>query len=512
MLLKLLLALGGRAGLPPNDDREASYAFADTGETTLGKAIAADLERHPGLSGFFLLPRGVDAFTARAALAYRAERGIDAQYYLLHDDLVGKLFLDSLLQAADRGVRVRLLVDDMALDDRKDVGAAALDAHPNLEIRIFNPFGRGGARWWQFLSRFGDVTRRMHNKSFTVDNQVTVVGGRNIGNEYFEANPELQFGDLDVLGVGPVVNEVSSVFDLFWNSASSYPVASLLKDHPGRRQLAETDQFLSDFTARQQDSVYLQSLRASPLLELIRDWSFEFDWGESAVLYDDPSKIISGRDQHDLRLAAHLQPYTEDIDEELLIFSPYFVPGRDGVESLRQMCARGVRVRIVTNSLASTDVTAVHAGYARYRKTLLRAGVELYEIDKTLSRAERKQKKAGSGSSKASLHAKSFVIDRERVFIGSLNLDPRSMVENTEIGIMIESPEMARLMSRGFERIARQAAFRVALESEDTGVQELRWYRQSQNGQQLFNSEPNTGFWRRLAVGLLGLLPLESQL
>jgi len=512
MLLKLLLTLGGCASLPPNDDREPSYAFADTGRTTLGKAIAADLERHPGLSGFYLLPRGVDAFTARAALAYRAERSIDAQYYLLHNDLIGKLFLDSLLKAADRGVRVRLLVDDMALDDRKDIGAAALDAHPNIEIRIFNPFGRGGARWWQFLSRFGDVTRRMHNKSFTVDNQVTVVGGRNIGNEYFEANPELQFGDLDVLGVGPVVNEVSSVFDLYWNSASSYPVASLLKDHPGRQQLAEAGRFLGDFTARQRDSVYLQSLRESPLLDLIRDWNFDFYWGESEVLSDDPAKVISGRDQQDLRLTAHLQPYTEDIDSELLIFSPYFVPGANGVESLRQMRERGVRVRIITNSLASTDVAAVHAGYARYRKPLLRAGIELYEIDKSLSRAERKEKKGSGGSSKASLHAKSFVIDRERVFIGSLNLDPRSMVENTEIGIMIESPDMARLMSRGFERIANQATFRVALEAEGTADRQLRWYRQSPGGRQVFSNEPNTGFWRRLGVGLLRLLPIESQL
>ncbi len=512
MLLKLLLTLGGRVGLPPNDDRDPSYAFADTGETTLGKAIAADLERHPGLSGFYLLPRGVDAFTARAALAYRAERSIDAQYYLLHNDLVGKLFLDSLLKAADRGVRVRLLVDDMALDDRKDVGAAALDAHPNFEIRIFNPFGRGGVRWWQFLSRFGDVTRRMHNKSFTVDNQVTVVGGRNIGNEYFEANPELQFGDLDVLGVGPVVGEVSSVFDLYWNSASSYPVGKLVKKLPDQQKLDELDRSFGEFIAQQLDSVYLQALYASPLLELIRDWSFDFHWGESDVLYDDPAKITSARDQHHLRLNTQLQTYSAEIEHELLIFSPYFVPGSEGVENLSRMVKRGVRVRIITNSLASTDVAAVHAGYARYRKPLLRAGVELYEVDKTLTRDERKEIKGPSGSSKASLHAKSFVVDRQRVFIGSLNLDPRSVVENTEIGIMIESPEMARLMGEGFDRIVDGATFRVALEDLGTAGEALRWYRQSSNGQQVFSNEPNTGFWRRLGVSLLRLLPIESQL
>lgn len=507
MLIPSFPLFGGRASLPANDGRHDSYAFRDTDDTSLGKTVGTKLQGQAGESGFYLLSGGVDAFTARAALAWRAERCIDAQYYLLHDDLVGKLFLDMLLKAADRGVRVRLLIDDMALDANKDAGAAAVNAHPNIEIRIFNPFGRGVSRWLQFLSRFGDVTRRMHNKSFTVDNQVTVIGGRNIGDEYFEANPDLIFGDLDVLGIGPVVDEVSSVFDLYWNSDSSYPVETLLKRNPGSERLAEAQQSLSDFTARQQDTVFLESLTGSPLLELIRDWSFEFDWGHAEVLYDDPAKVTAARDQQHLLLTTRLQTYTAEIKTELLIFSPYFVPGAEGLETLTRLCERGLRVRVITNSLASTDVTVVHAGYARYRKRLLRAGVELYELDKTLSRGKRRQKKGPGASSRASLHAKSFVIDRQRLFIGSLNLDPRSMVENTEIGIMIESPPMAKDLSAGFERIAREASFRVDLEGND-----LHWHRQTQGEKRVFTNEPHTGFWRRFAVGLQRLLPLESQL
>ena len=281
----------------------------------------------------------------------------------------------------------------------------------------------------------------------------------------------------------------------------------LLKHHPGSHQLAETDRLLSEFTARQRDSAYLESLTDSPLVGLIRDWSFEFDWGHAEVLYDDPGKIAAERQRKHLRLAARLQTYTDDIDSELLIFSPYFVPGKEGVDTLARLCRRGVRVRVITNSLASTDVAAVHAGYARYRKRLLGAGVELFEMDQTLTREERKDKKGPRGSSKASLHAKSFVLDRARVFIGSLNLDPRSMVENTEIGIMIESPPMAGDLSAGFERISREASFRLALDGNH-----LRWYRQAEGESRVFTTEPHTGFWRRFAAGLLRLLPLESQL
>ena len=224
MVLGSLLGYGC-ATLPKDFERPESQAYTDTDNTRLGQSRRAEKAAHPGQSGFLLLGNGLDAFVARAVLAQAAERSIDAQYYLLHNDMVGRLFIDQLLKAADRGVRVRLLVDDMDLGGR-DLGAAVLDSHPNMEVRIFNPFSRKTGRISQFITRMGSVTRRMHNKSFTVDNQVTILGGRNIGNEYFEADPDLAFADLDVLAIGPVVEEVSTAFDLYWNSELAYPAIS----------------------------------------------------------------------------------------------------------------------------------------------------------------------------------------------------------------------------------------------------------------------------------------------
>jgi putative cardiolipin synthase len=503
----------GCASLPPNIDRKESFTTRDTADTTLGKAIQPSVSAHPDQSGFHLLPGGLDAFAARVLLAYRAERTIDAQYYLMHNDLTGKLFLDVLLKEANLGVRVRLLVDDMALDNgSKEINVAALDAHPNIEIRVFNPFHRGTARWIQYVSRLGEVTRRMHNKSFTIDNQVTIIGGRNIGNEYFEVDDSLVFGDLDVLAVGPVVGEVSKMFDLYWNDALSFPVTALVKNNSEPEHLAAVERYLTDFVQQQRDSVYLRALRESPIVDLIRHWSFEFDWGEAEVLYDDPAKITADRDQDQFKLTTRLNPYLDEVDKELLIFSPYFVPGKDGVAQLVKMRKRGVRVRILTNSLASTDVAIVHAGYARYRKPLLRAGVEIYEIDRTLTRRQRREKKGPAGSSKASLHAKSFVIDGERAFIGSLNFDPRSIIENTELGIMIESPTIATEMTGWFDRIANEASFRLALEKGSKGDSRLVWHRDRGDGSEVYTTEPNTSFWRRFGVGFMRLLPIESQL
>ncbi len=509
-LAPVLLALAaGCASLPPNTDRSESLAYRDTADTLLGRGVAAQTARHSGLSGFHLLPDGHDAFVARAALAALAERSIDAQYYLLHDDLVGRLFLHALIEAADRGVRVRLLVDDMALQGKDDFAAGALDAHPNVELRIFNPFSRGTSRALQLITRFGDVTRRMHNKSFTVDNQVGVIGGRNIGNEYYAANPHLAFGDLDVIAIGPVVDEVSAVFDRYWNNAAAYPVTTLVGKPAAPGALARFRRALSDYVAGQRDSGYLRALRESQLAQALRARNVEYDWADAAVVFDDPEKIVAERSRDELKLVTRLQSRIERIDSELIIFSPYFVPGKAGVARLRELRERGVRVRILTNSLASTDVGAVHAGYARYRKPLLAAGVELYEIDKVLTRAQRK---GSGGSQKASLHAKSFVMDRKRVFIGSLNLDPRSVVENTEIGLVIESAAMAARMAGWFERIARDQAFRLELETGSNRTESIVWQRTIDGVTNRYTTEPNTGFWRRFGVNLLKLMPIESQL
>ncbi len=506
-----LLLTGGCATLPEGFDRPVSHAFTDTDDTLLGKASSEEKRAHPGKSGFYLLGNGLDAFVARTLLAHFAERSIDVQYYLYHDDLIGALLTDQLLKAADRGVRVRLLVDDMGIEGR-DLGVATADSHPNMEIRIFNPFSRKTGRTSQFVTRLGSVTRRMHNKSFTVDNQATILGGRNIGNEYFEADPDLAFADLDVLAIGPVVKEVSAAFDLYWNSELAYPISVLMDKPPSPEEIEQKRQLLNEFITEQAESAYLQALRDSNLANKIREKQVRYHWGDAVVVYDQPEKILHDFDKTEYHLAPLLKSYFEGVIDELIIFSPYFVPGKEGTAFLTQLSKRGVRVRIVTNSLASNDVSIVHAGYSKYRKDLLRAGVELYEMNKKLSKEQRKEKKGKHGSSKASLHAKSFVFDRKQVFIGSLNLDPRAVLHNTEIGVVLTSAEIANGMGEWFDQNIEKLAFRLELQEDKNGHEKILWYGLVDGEQQTFDVEPYTGFWLRFGIGFMSIWPIDSQL
>ena len=511
--LFVLVLNSGCATLPENVDRPVTNAYSatETSNTLWGKVRLAEGAAHPGKSGFFLLENGLDAFVARALLAEGAERSIDLQYYLYHNDLTGKLLTYQLIKAADRGVRVRMLVDDMGLAGR-DLAGSVLDSHPNIEVRIFNPFSRNTGRLSQFVTRMGSVTRRMHNKSFTVDNQATILGGRNIGNEYFEADPDIAFADLDVLLIGPVVNDVSASFDAYWNSEVVYPLSALVDRPPTADEIEQKKRELQEFINQEYDGEYLKALRNSDLANMLRQQQVEMYWGDAEAIFDKPEKIISARDQKEIHLTEQFKPYWEGIENEIIILSPYFVPGKEGVASLVNLQERGVKVRILTNSLASTDVGVVHAGYARYRKDLLQAGIELYELNKKISREERKGEKRQRGSSKASLHAKTFVLDRKWVFIGSLNLDPRSVYENTEIGVVITSPEIARYMAEKFDENIARSAFRLELQTAEDGRRSLLWYGYENGEEQVYTVDPYTGFWRRLGLGFMGLLPIESQL
>jgi putative cardiolipin synthase len=511
-VMMLLLVAGGCATLPDNVLREASTAYLDTQDTRIGRRVQTEMQMHPGESGYLLLGNGLDAFVARILLAQFAERSIDTQYYMIHDDVVGSLFVDQLYKAAERGVRVRLLVDDIDQEGR-DAGTAILDSHPNVEVRIFNPFARNAGRIGQYLTGFGKQTRRAHNKSFTVDNQATILGGRNIGDEYFEADPALAFVDLDVLAVGPVAGQVSASFDQYWNSELSYPILALVENPPTPREIDRRKQEFDDFIAHQADSEYLKYLRNSDLANRLRQDRVTYHWGVGTVVADDPEKLTHDTAETKYRLTEQLAPYMAGIRQELIIFSPYFVPGKSGVAFFQQLRDKGVQVKILTNSLASTDVGVVHAGYARYRKALLRMGVELYELNRNLSREERKAVKEGIiGRSKSSLHAKCFVFDRETAFIGSLNLDPRSVVQNTEIGVVFMSPPIAGHIADQFDRQIDQVAFRLELRKEKNGPERLLWHGLVDGEKQTFNQEPYTGFWKRLGVGFMRLLPIESQI
>ncbi len=504
--------LSSCASLPSNINAPKTYALQDTDDTAFGIESRILIQEPSEESGFFLLANGLDAYTARMAVIRHAERSIDAQYYMIHNDLTGILFGEQLIKAAERGIRVRLLIDDMDLESR-DKGLAAVASHPNISVRVFNPFIRSfRSRTSQLLTGFGSVTRRMHNKSLTADNQVTIVGGRNIGNEYFDADPSLAFADLDVMAIGPIVKEVSTSFDEYWNSPLAYPIATLRPDLVGEEDYNEGIERLEQYVNSEIVYAYKMRLVDSDLYKKIQNDTLVYSLGIATVLSDHPDKLISYDEDSSLTLASQFTQYFKRIENEFIIFSPYFVPGKTGTASLSNLSKNGIRVRILTNSLASTDVGIVHAGYAKYRTTLLRAGVELYEMNKVLSKEERKEKKGNYGSSKASLHAKSFVFDRKNVFVGSLNLDPRSVVENTEIGIMVTSEELAGEVASGFDRIVDKLVYRLELVTDENGIEHIRWHGLEDGVEKTWNYDPHSSVWQRFGIFLLGLLPIESQL
>lgn len=510
LILALFLA-GGCATLPEDYDRQVSYAYTDTDGTGFGKARRDEKAAHQGESGFMLLENGLDAFVARAVMANFAERSIDAQYFMIHNDQVAKLFIGHLLKAADRGVRVRLLVDDIDMGG-KDLGAAILDSHPNMEVRIFNPFSRRATRLRQVFTRYGSVTRRMHNKSFIVDNQVAILGGRNIGDEYFAADPAVAFSDLDVIVIGPVVRDVSGAFDLYWNHELSYSALALKGREPSSEEIEKKKGKLDEYNRLQDNSPYMQALRNADLSEKIRAEKVNYNWGEAEVLYDHPDKLEHGFDKHELHIAPRLREHMDATREEFIIFTPYFVPLRSGVEFLKELRSRGVRVKILTNSLASNNHSFVHAGYAKHRRELLRAGVELYEVNIEALREKSKDENVDYGKNKTVLHAKSFVFDREKIFIGSLNLDPRSIDHNTEIGVVLSSEEIGSEMAEWFDQHIEEVSFRLALEADDEGHETIVWHGWEGGEKVTYYKDPHTGFLLRFYVGFLGFLPIDSQL
>lgn len=507
----LVLCLAGAcASLPEGFERPESYAFADTEQTTLGRASREKRQGRGDRSGFYPLNDGLDAFVARTVLANAAERSIDAQYYLLHKDLTGRLFVDLLLKAADRGVRVRLLVDDMDVAD-SEFGLLAADSHPNIEIRLFNPFARNVSRASQFVTRSSEAGRRMHNKSFNVDNHYAVLGGRNIGNEYFGINPQIVFADLDVVAVGPVVRQVAKSFDAYWNSELAYPISVLATKQPSEQEVREMRARLTEYVEAQSDSDFLDALRNSNLANALRNQAVEYYWGDGEVVYDPPEKLLEEMGRSERYLLGQLSPHMQAVRDELIIFSPYFVPGKEGVAALRAVRERGVRVRILTNSLASNDVQIVHAGYLKYRKALLRDGVEIHELNAELLNEQRKAGQEG-GSPTASLHAKSFVLDRESVFIGSLNLDPRAVYFNTEIGVVIQSPQLAESMARRFDERVEQVAFRLELVKTEKGSEQILWHGPVEGKPQTFDHEPHASLWERFVANFMSIFPIDGQL
>ncbi|MDR2876645.1 MAG: phospholipase D family protein [Chromatiales bacterium] len=499
--------------LPTLHGRSESSVFADTEDTRLGRGIAPSTAAHAELSGIYPLLDAHDAFAARILLARAADRSLDIQYYIWNADLSGTLLFEALHEAAERGVRVRLLLDDNNTYGL-DTLLAALDAHPNIEVRLFNPFMQRHWRVLGYLINPLRLNRRMHNKSFTADNQVTLIGGRNIGDEYFAARDGSLFVDLDVLAVGPVVREVSEDFDRYWACASSYPAAAILPRVEQNAAIAgttsPTDSPIDPLIERDSKTrSYIDAVQQSPFVHQLLSGTLPLTWAPVRMVSDDPAKGLGLAPQSKL-LSHALRRIIDEPHQELSLVSGYFVPTSAGVGLFTAMARRGIRVRILTNALEATDVSIVHAGYAKYRKPLLEAGISLHEIRRQARGDIRERKRLRDHGmvlrhSGSTLHAKTFIIDSERVFIGSFNFDPRSFNLNTEMGFLIHDAELATQIENAFKSLVPTSAYELGLSARG----ELYWIAREDNQYQRHDTEPGTTWPRRALVRLLSWLPIE---
>ena len=449
------------------------------------------------LTGVKTLADGIDAFVARLAMIEGATKSIDLQYYIYRNDETGKILSLFLYQAAQRGVRVRILLDDLTTAN-SDQGLLAIGNHPNISIRLFNPSYERHYRGMAFLWDFNRLNHRMHNKSLTIDNLVTVVGGRNIGAEYFSANEDVEFGDFDLLAIGAAVDQVSIQFDTYWNSEQVNSIEQLVESSDKDIDLAAVDRQILEFEASLAANEYVTRLENSSLLDRLKNQSLEWYWGEGLVVYDPPNKLEK---PEGTILLDDLSYFFEQTQNKLLIVSPYFVPGDDATSGFVDAVKQGKEVTIITNSLAATDVLAVHAGYQQYRQRLIEGGVKIFEV----KHDPLVKKSSWKGSSRTSLHAKTFIIDEKSIFVGSFNFDPRSAYINTEMGLIFHNHELAKKILLGLEVSGQDKAYEVVLNDG-----ELAWLDHMDNKK--IYAEPGAGFWRKFFADFLSLLPIESQL
>jgi putative cardiolipin synthase len=449
-----------------------SYHLESRADSILFRRYDPLIKLHHGKSGIVPLKSGQDALESRVRSIREAQYSIDIQYYIWKDDDSGLVLLKELITAAARGVRVRLLLDNFN-ESRYQVGLKILDQKPNIEVRLID-------------TNFKYLNRRMHNKSFTVDNQLSIVGGRNVGDEYFGLSKESNFKDYDVFMIGPVVDEVSYEFDQYWNCNRSYAVSEKIPTE--KRDLRKAQKRIADV----EDYI----LKSQVALEKVIPF-----WSEAHLVYDPPEKL-EGKSKENLSMK--LRPGITNLEKELLLVSPYFVPGRRGMKTLKELRQRNVRIVILTNSLSSTDVLSTFAGYKKYRKNLLKMGVEIYEF-KTVG--EPKNSDVLGASSSIGLHGKVLIGDRQKMFVGSMNLDPRSIDLNTEMGVVIFSPKMAHDTAEKLLKSLPDVAYGVVLEKE-----KIVWKDSTKDGEIIHTSEPGETRWKNFKLKLSSWLIPEQML
>jgi putative cardiolipin synthase len=513
----LALVVSGCASLPTGFAKPDSTAFRPNGigDSALQKVVEAS-RPSDDLSGFRLLSTGAYAFNTRVALARRAQHSLDVQYYIIHDDETGHALLHELEAAAARGVRVRLLVDDIGTENQDQL-LLHMATQQNISVRIFNPFAWARSTVsTRILTSLGDLKRinhRMHNKSFVADNVMAVTGGRNIGNEYFMHSTDSNFIDLDVFAVGPVVNELSNVFDRYWNSDYVYPIGALVKYDKITADLAAENVLASNMSTM----VMMDGLAATvkkdvlgygPLSEEIDTGKVDLLWASARVVADLPSKVMGVTDETAPNTASGmLMSLMTTAQSEMILVSPYFVPGKAGIESMKKLRDRGVDITVLTNSLAATDTPIVHTGYSRYRLAMLKMGIHLYEL------SPNRREKIGMldllKRSRAKLHAKIAVLDHQQLFVGSINLDARSARENTEQGLIIRSPKLAEQVLSLLDANKMDSAYRLRLAASG---EQIEWIDTEDGKEVIYDDEPNAGFFLKFGLKLLAPIAPEELL
>jgi putative cardiolipin synthase len=523
-LVALLVAiLSGCASLPPGSNfaKESSSALSHPEETRLGARFQNAAREHNGYSGFRIIPAGVDGFLVRMQMINAAEKTVDLQYFIFHGDDTGRLLTGAILHAADRGVRIRVLIDDgetVAGDEQ----ITLLEAHPSIEIRIFNPFAyRGHTNLFRAAEFFFDASRldyRMHNKLLVVDNAVALIGGRNIGDQYFQIDPNSQFADDDVFAAGPIAQPLSKTFDEYWNSALAIPSQALSGGKTSRAALNEHREVLSEQRRQlKADGIdYVQRVAIGEPFEGMISGRLPLIWANAQVVCDSPDKKkVESRAMVGKLMQRVVANAVNEAQSELLMITPYLIPGEEGMQMFNSLRQRHVRVRLLTSSLEASTVLVAQSGYMHYRIPFLESGVELYEIRSLIGNTR------GSGETKEisrygnySLHAKLFVIDRKRLFIGSMNFDQRSMHLNTEIGLIIDSPELVQQIAARFGAMVQPAnSYMLTLVARDgNGAPGVVW-NSEENGRAVgYDTEPARSEWQRLKANILSLLPLDSEL
>jgi putative cardiolipin synthase len=503
----LLLALTACASIPADFEQVSSHSWQKPGETSLGIFFDNYAPDDPSLSGVRLLAHPHEAFRARFGAAHLAEKSLDMQYYLWKGDLTGQLLLYRALDAADRGVHVRILIDDIYHSGR-DNNYATLDSHPNMEIRVYNPMGsRGAGKGANMVYHKGALDHRMHNKIFLVDSAVAVLGGRNIGDDYFGVDEKLNFRDLDVLAVGPAAKDAGEAFDRYWNSPAAVPIDVLLKKPVPEDALERYREKLKASLDEMGALPYTMPRKDEEIRANLEKLAEELVWAKTEIIIDSLERFQGGSESAFVALTNEL---AESMESEIVIETAYLIPASEAIKKVAELTERGVRVRILTNSMRSNNHLSVHAHYRKYRKRMIEAGIELHELRPDPEILEHyKQVESRVAESHAGLHTKAFVVDRRLSMIGSYNMDPRSRIWNSEIGLLIDSEEFAEKVLEIMETDLDPAnSYRVTLDEKDN----LVWTAEDDGNPVTWTKEPETSAWQRFKSRFLRWIPMEKEL